>query len=49
MFVVLLMHVRSHLNHPPLPGFTQKVLLHVPATTCGPSEDPGLGITNPLV
>ena len=33
MFVVLLMHVRSHLSDPPLPGVTQKILLHVPAAT----------------
>ena len=31
------------------PGVTQKIMLHVPATTYEPSEDPGLGITNPSV
>ena len=41
MFVVLLMRVRSQLNDPPLPGVTQKILLHAPATTYEPSEDPG--------
>ena len=35
------MRARSQLNYPPLPGVTQKIPLHVPATTYEPSEDPG--------
>ena len=49
MFAVLLMHVGSNLNNPPLLGATQKVLLHIPVATYEPSENSGLGITNPLI
>ena len=48
-FVVLLMHEQLHLNDPPLPVVTQKIMLHVPATTYEPSEDSVWGITNPSV
>ena len=49
MLVALLMHVRSDLSDPPLPGVTQKIPLQVPATIYETSEDPGLGMSYPSV